>query len=50
MQPVFCSQAHEGSNPGMWFYLGVAQQSREVPVTCSPIRSRLALESAACEV
>ena len=37
MQPVFCSQAHEGPNPGMWFYPGVAQQSREVPVTCYPM-------------
>ena len=41
LQPVFYSEAHEAHKPRMWFYRGVAQQSRESPERALRIKSSL---------
>jgi len=41
MQAVFYHEGHQAHNPKMWFYRGVAQQSREVPERALAIKSAL---------
>jgi acetoin utilization deacetylase AcuC-like enzyme len=41
MIPVFYDDAHEAHSPEMWFYRGVARQSREIPERAQMLKAAL---------